>query len=508
MAWRRRAPAWSELWVAHGPFVVVLAIAAALRIVVSLAYWPGLELGGDSFSYLAGAQSLTPGTWHPFGYSLFLKVLSIFGSIGVVPIVQHLLGLALGVLIYALLIRLGVRRGLAVVAALPVLLDGYQLDIEQFVLAETLLDGLVLAGFALMVWDKRISSRRAAAVAALLVAATLTRVAAAPLLAVAGLYLLLRRQWRPLATYTGVAIAVLVAYGAWYGATYGSFGYSDYTGYMLYARVAPFATCHYDLPSKEALLCPRQSVARRTKNTEFYTWYNGSPLYQPGLGDHHQRNVLAKRFAIDVIEHQPLAYAKAVLSDTWHYFTPGRWMAAARIELARFRFPDAAASYHKDKLHVTVADRGFDNRPVRSDPHPALYGFLRAYQDVIYTQGPLLLAALIGGLAAGLGLLSMKARRRQARWAAAVFAAGGFLIVFVPSLGAAFSYRLGMPLLVLLPPAGIVGADLGLDAVLARVRRRRMAPGHFKAPPYQQRPVEDGRHGAPEAEPTWQRAGM
>ena len=479
MAWRRRASAWSQLWVTHGPFVMVLAVAAALRIVVSLAYWPALEFGSDSFLYLRDAHSLTPGTWHPFGYSLFLRVLSIFGSLGVVPIGQHLLGLALGVLIYVLLIRLGVRRGLAVVAALPVLLDGYQLDIEQFVLAETLVDALVLVGFALMVWDKRISSRRAAAVAALLVAATLTRVAAAPLLAVAGLYLMLRRQWRPLASYAGVAIAVLVAYGAWYGATYGSFGYTDYGGYELYGRVAPFATCHYDLPSKEGLLCPRQPVSRRTKDPDFYTWHNGSPLHQPGLGDHHQRNALATRFAIDVIEHQPVAYATAVLSDTWHYFTPGRWMAEARIELARFRFPDAAVSYYKDNLHITVADKGFDNRPIRSDPHPALDGFLRAYQAVIYTQGPLLLAALIGGLAAGLGLVRRKARRREARWAAAVFAAGGFLIVFFPTLEAPFSYRYGLPLLVLLPPAGIVAADLGLDALLARVRRRERGMADF-----------------------------
>ncbi len=466
----------ARLLARHGPFLIVLGIGAALRVLVTLAYWPGLELGGDSFGYLANAASLTPGTWHPFGYSLFLRVLSVLWPLGVVPIVQHLLGLGLGVLIYALLLRLGVRRGLAVVATLPVLLDGYQLDIEQFILAETLVDVLVLVGLALIAWDKCISGRRAAGIGVLLVAATLTRVAASPLIAVAGLYLLLRKRWRPLGAYVAVALALLIGYGAWYGATYGSFGYTDYAGYMLYARVAPFATCKYHLPSEVGRLCPREPVSRRTKDTEFYTWYRQSPLYQRGLGSHSQRNMLARRFATAVIEHQPLDYAGAVLADTWHYFTPGRWMTAARIELARFRFPDGRISYGTDRFDVTVADKGFGNRPIRSHPRPRLYGFLRGYQSVMYTQGPVLLAALIGGLAAAAGLLSRKRRRRDARWAAALFAIAGFVIVFVPSLGAAFSYRTGIPMLVLLPPAGIIGADVGLDVLLARVR----GSGHGK----------------------------
>lgn len=493
----RRLP-WAkvlELSAEHAPFLAVLGAGVALRVLVTLAYWPGLELGGDSFAYIGKARSLTPGAWHPVGYSLFLKVLSIFGSFGVVPIVQHVLGLGLGVLIYALLLRLGVRRGLAVVATLPVLLDGYQLNIEQFILSETLVDALVLVAFVVMVWDRRISSRRAAVVGALLVAGALTRVAAIPLIAVAGLYLLLRRRWRPLLSYAGIAVAALIGYGAWYGTTHGSFGYDDYAGYMLYARVAPFATCDYHLPSREAHLCPAKPVSRRTKDTDFYTWGHGSPLHQSRLGNHHQRNQLARRFAIDVIKHQPLTYAGAVLSDTWHYFTPGRWMTSTRIELERFRFPKAPISYYKDHLHVTVANSGFDFRRIRPHPRPALFGFLRAYQNVIYTQGPLLLAALIGGLAAALGLFRRNGRRRDARWTAALFATAGLLIVFLPSLIAAFSYRSEIPLLVLLPPAGIIGADLATDALLTKVRHSKPAWAGRRASRRQ------GPAGVPRVEP-------
>jgi len=149
-------------------------------------------------------------------------------------------------------------------------------------------------------------------------------------------------------------------------------------------------------------------------------------------------------------------------------------MVAARIELKRFRFPEAGARLDKDDLHVAVAQTGFDNRPIRTHPDPSLDGFLRAYQSVIYTQGPLLLAALIGGLVAALGLLRRRGRRRDARWAAAVFAVGGFLRLSVPSQNATVTGRSGIPPLVPLPPAGIIGADLGLDALLIRVRRGRI----------------------------------
>jgi hypothetical protein len=49
-----------------------------------------------------------------------------------------------------------------------------------------------------------------------------------------------------------------------------------------------------------------------------------------------------------------------------------------------------------------------------------------------------------------------------------VLAVSSVLVVLVPSMIAQFSYRYGLPLLVLLPPAGAAAADIGLDALLAR----------------------------------------
>ncbi len=71
----------------------------------------------------------------PVGYPAFLKLLPTDWELAVVPAVQHLFGLAIAVLLYALLVRLGVPKTWSALATAPVLLDGYQLNIEQYILS-------------------------------------------------------------------------------------------------------------------------------------------------------------------------------------------------------------------------------------------------------------------------------------------------------------------------------------------------------------------------------------
>jgi hypothetical protein len=464
----------------HWLFAAFLIVAVGLRIVVMIAYWPGLELYTDTSDYLALAHAVVPGTWHPAGYPLFLVPLSLTGQLGVVVAVQHLMGIAMGFLVYWLVLRLGARRSLAALAALPVLLDGYQLSLEQFILTETLTSLLLLGGLVVLFSREAVGARRGATVGLLLAAATLTHTSMLPVLVVVGLYLLLRGRRRALLTYCAVVAAALGGYGGWYAATYGSFGFDDWTGIYLYGRVAPFAACDYALPANEARLCPAQPASQRTKNGEFYSDDSrGSPLWvSPGLGSRHQRNVLAERFAVTVIEHQPLDYLSAVLADTWHYFTPGRWMAADRIDMQRWRFPSPHIHPYQDSYHVLFANEGFNQHRITPSPDPALMGPLRTYQSIFYTPGPLFLACLIGALAVALGLVRRRSGRRQARWACLVLAACAVVLLLSPSLIWGFSYRYGLPLLVLLPPAGAVAADLALDA---GARRRLGGRGHIGA---------------------------
>lgn len=456
----------------HWLFALFFVVALGLRIVVLIAYWPGLELFTDSYDYLALAHTVTPGTWHPAGYPLLLVPLSLTGQLGVVVVVQHLMGLAMGVIVYGLVLRLAARRWLAALAALPVLLDGYQLNIEQFILAETLTSLLLLGGLAVVFWRETVGVRRGAVAGLLLAAATLTRSSILPVLVLVGLYLLFRRGHRhALLTYGAVVVLALGGYGGWYAAAHGSFGFDDWTGIYLYGRVAPFATCHYALPGGEARLCPAQPVSRRPKNGEFYSDSRASPLWRRGRGRRHQRNLLAERFAITVIEHQPLDYLSAVLADTWHYFTPGRWMTTDRIDMQRWRFPPPHIHPKRDSYHIYFADQGFNHRRITPSPDPALMAPLRTYQSIFYTPGPVFLACLIAALTVALGLVRRHSGRHQARWACLVLAVTAVLLLLSPSLIWGFSYRYELPLLVVCPPAGALAADLALDAAA----RRRLA---------------------------------
>jgi hypothetical protein len=453
----------------HWLVVIFVLVAMGLRVVASIAYWPALEIHADSYDYLKLADTLVPGSWHSSGYPLFLVPFSITGQLGVVVAVQHLMGIAMGVIVYAFALRLGARRWLAALAALPVLLDGYQVDLEQFILAETLTDLLLLGGMAALLWREEIGVKRAAAGGLLLAAACLTRTAVLPVLVVAVLYLIVKRPgWRPLAACCAAAAVLLAGYGGWYAANYGHFGYSDYTGIWLYGRVAPFATCHYRLTHKEAKLCPSQPVGKRSVNPEFWADSQSSPIHALPLGDRQQQNSLGEQFGIDVIKHQPGAYAGAVLSDTWHYFTPGHWQNADHVDMTRWVFPPPHFQTYGHGYHVAFANEGFNGDSVRATPVRSLMDPLRTYQSVFYTPGPLLLACLIGALVIAVGLLRKRAGRRHARWAALVLAVSSVLVVLVPSMIAQFSYRYGLPLLVLLPPAGAAAADIGLDALLAR----------------------------------------
>lgn len=453
----------------HWLFAAFVVVGVGVRAVASVAYWPALEIHADSYDYLRLAHTLIPGSWHSSGYPLLLAPLSITGQLGVVVVIQHLMGIAMGLIVYLFALRLGARRWIAALASLPVLLDGYQIDLEQFILAETLTDLLLLGGMAALLWREEIGIKRAAAAGLLLAAAAVTRTAVLPVLVVAVLYLIVRGpRWRPALACCAAAAVLLAGYGGWYAANYGHFGYSDYTGIWLYGRVAPFATCHYPLTHREAELCPSQPVGKRSVNPEFWADSQDSPIHALPLGKRPQQNALGQQFAIDVIEHQPLAYAGAVLSDTWHYFTPGHWQNADHVDMTRWVFPPPHFHTYGHGYHVSFADVGFNEAPVRASPDRSLMGPLRTYQSIFNTPGPLLLACLIGALLIALGLLRRGARRRHARWAALVLAVSSVLIVLSPSLIAQFSYRYGLALLVLLPPAGAAAVEVGLEALGAR----------------------------------------
>src|SRR5947209_14783314 len=97
----------------HTGLIAVLVAGTLLRIGVELAYRPALFFG-DSWRYLHMTFSGFPVgilPSRPSGYPLLLRLLTAPGrDVLLVTVVQHIAGLVVGILVYVLLLRLGLRR--------------------------------------------------------------------------------------------------------------------------------------------------------------------------------------------------------------------------------------------------------------------------------------------------------------------------------------------------------------------------------------------------------------
>src|ERR1700689_2326689 len=107
----------------HWLFGLALAGAVAVRVLVMLAFRPIMWFGGDSASYLATGLRLIPDPSRVGGYGFMLWALKpraglALHSLAVVAAVQHVMGLAMGVLIYLLARRYRLPAWAATLAAI------------------------------------------------------------------------------------------------------------------------------------------------------------------------------------------------------------------------------------------------------------------------------------------------------------------------------------------------------------------------------------------------------
>src|SRR5260370_32843061 len=135
----------------HGLITALVLAGLVLRVLSLIAYRPAL-LYIDTLKYLYNAW---PGA-DPLGYSGPLKAILLVGNLETVAAVQHLIGLAIGVAIYAVLVRRGAARWLAALAAAPVLLDAYELQIEQTIMPDVWFEALIVAGLVILLWHRRL----------------------------------------------------------------------------------------------------------------------------------------------------------------------------------------------------------------------------------------------------------------------------------------------------------------------------------------------------------------
>ncbi|WP_307874938.1 hypothetical protein [Frankia nepalensis] len=386
----------------HWLFGLLFTVGGGLRLLLLYAYRPAFEFSGDSYAYLTLARMHQPDPMRPAGYPTLLGLLAHTDRLAVVPLVQHLAGLGIGVALYALLLRRRIHPAVAALAAAPVLLDAYQLDIEHFVMAETLFLALLVGALVALLWSPRPAPLACAAAGGLLAAAGLTRTLGVALGVLALGYLAIRRLgWLRLAAFALLFAAPLAAYASWYHSYHGQYALSGGDDAWLYGRVAPIADCaQLSLSPEQRILCSPHPPRDRP-GPNYYVWADTSPRFQlTGTEDH--RNELLGDFARQVIRHQPLDYARMVLAEVGHYFVPGRHTGYRDWPDGAWRFPDADTPHY---FHISEPLLDFqEGHPARVVHEPAA-GLLRGYQGFAYTPGPLLAVLVVLALTAvGLGL--------------------------------------------------------------------------------------------------------
>ena len=429
----------------HKLFTGALAVGALLRLLASIGYPGALWFAGDSYVYLGAALRPQPNLSKSTGYSLFLRLLLPFHSLTLVTAVQHLMGLAVAVAIYVLLRRNNVSKTWSAVATLPVLLDGYVIEDEHLIMAETVFTFALMVATVLLLWRPGPVRWWAAVAAGLLVGyAAVVRTEGAVMLAVLPLFLLLRgwawktlRGWLVAIVFAAASVVPVGAYAAWFHERTGHYGMTMSTGFYLWGRVSSFADCARIKPAGlEAKVCPAEPLAKRTPPGNFvwhapevhavqgadgkvygspYMWATGGPVTPAN-------NTLLTNFAIHAVEAQPLSYAKTVFFNTMMSFG-----------FPRIAYPGAGTTYYYDfHLHYVTAKHSllppknhawispiivpkysaYDDWVSYGHQAPGVVHKVAAipvlvYQRVVFTYGPLLALIFLVGLG---GLIGVRRR--------------------------------------------------------------------------------------------------
>lgn len=447
----------------HWLLVVFLTLGLVLRILATVAHRPAI-IYTDSVQYLTNMGKLSPDQLNPIGYDFVLGPLVWIGGLTFVVIVQHVAGLLLGVAIYALARGLTVYRWLSAFAAAPILLDAYQVQIEQNIMAETTFDVILVAILWLLLAKGAPGWRKAALVGVLVGAAFTVRAIGLVLLIAVVLYLIVvgnawRKRRLAVVRRTAAAVAgfavVFAAYAGYYRADTGRWGFTGAENQILYGRTATVANCE-TLPLNEGtrLFCPKEPLGQRLGVDKYAHNHYGDPNWPGPLPPGTTKRQLATEFAHLVIRHQPVDVTWAALKDFAKGFAPTRTNSPNDVPLERWQFQRDYPNL-KDPNTTEAAVKWGGSEPQVAHV-PAV--ILRAYQlNGGYTSGTLLALCVLLALAAVV-------RARELRSAALLPAAAG-VVLLLGSAAFEFSWRYQLPGLIFFPLAGAIGlrALLGKD---------------------------------------------
>ncbi|MBO0811953.1 MAG: hypothetical protein J2P23_07885, partial [Microlunatus sp.] len=349
-------------------FAILFGSGTALRVITWLAYRPAL-LYIDSYRYLRYMNPWRIDGIDPIGYDVLIwPVLyggKLIGSgLALTAAVQHLLGLGVALVCYLLARGLGAIRPVAALTTAPMLLDAYQLQIEQNLMPEVWSDALLIAAaWLLLHWRTTVgdgldtvAGRRvrfglhgwqAAAAGALIGVNVPVRLIGVLVVIPFGLYLILagadwrNRAWRRrmIIRLTAGVAGFAVLFGGYVGAyrmISGHWGLSGADSSLLYSRAATVADCpKLHLNRWVAQECPDIPRARRPGVDRYaHGHLDRNVVVPPGSS----RKSLRFQFGLRVLQAQPLDLVQAAAKDFAKGFAWTRTQSPHDVPLNRWQF--------------------------------------------------------------------------------------------------------------------------------------------------------------------------
>jgi hypothetical protein len=447
----------NRIWNEHRLFVVVLIPAALLRVDAELGFrWQ--VWFNDSFDYIENTVHFQLDTTRPSGYSIWLKILEPFHTYALVTILQHLMGLAVAVMIYALARhRFGAPAWAATLATVPVLYDGFEIQLEHLILADIPFLFVLTIAVTLLLWSKeKPSLRRCMVIGLLLGIADALRSVGLPILVVFAVYMVLQRvKWRRILAMGVICGVPLVAYAGVFDLEHGQFAMSDSTGVFLYSRVMTFAECSkMNVPDDMLWMCTAVPPDKRPI-AQSYIWTAAAPTgprseYTSPLARLTPTkftplvNKMAEKFAIKAIEAQPLAYLRVTFDDTWRVFGFKRTVfpnPATYDEYVFSRHPLRIPSYNMTTEYGKWTS--YAAAYVKGDPETEVVqpfaAIIETYEKHVYLPGTIYGLILLFG--AGGIVMSWR------RWGGEALLPWtiSLALIVIPAATAEFDYRYVLP---------------------------------------------------------------
>ena len=447
---------WRE--VLYKPFLILLGTGLFLRMLLMLLYFPAVMQMFDSPRYArVNSWPLFADFWMPAAYPMILQVLhALSDQLWVTIAIQHVMGLAVGTLLFLTIRRLGTPRWTACVAAAVPLLSGDQLYLEHVIMADFPLLLLATMGLtaAILGLVPRLRFGWLAVGSLCLAAAALTRsvgiILAPALLLCAAIWLKcsLKRVCAVSAVIILSTVLVFCLYCVARSWAHGQYlGLSDMRGWNLYARVAPFADCHKFVPTKEtAVLCEDRAPSERPGPFGYVWDLASTPRRMFPLGP--QSSEKMESFAWRAIAHQPFDYLKAVLIDLAKYFDlpfeSNRPYSGQSRKYLSFGWRDETV----EKMVVRAMSKGYRGTEVRLHWQQQL----ALYQNVFRVNGIMVGFSLVFTI---FGIFQGRGSIRLGVW---LFGLSAFGLYLVPALTLGYTYRYGIPAGTFLIASGVLGA--------------------------------------------------